>query len=292
MTSRSLLSGLIGTGITRSLTPPMHEREGARHGVAYVYRVLDLDLLRRAPESVGELVRCAQALGYDGLNITHPCKQLVIPHLDELSPDAAAIGAVNTVVMRDGRTVGHNTDCSGFAHGFTRGLPGAPTGRVTQVGAGGAGAAVAQALLGLGTEQLVVVDHDDGRGADLAAGLGRRFGAARVRAAAVDELAALVAASDGVVNATPVGMADHPGTPFPTSLLCPRHWVADIVYRPLRTQLVQEAEALGCRVLTGAGMAVFQAVDAFTLITGLEPDADAMLAHFGELVAAEAATPC
>lgn len=290
MTARSLLGGLIGTGISRSLTPPMHEREGARHGAAYVYRVLDLDQLGLEPGAVGDLVRCARTLGFDGLNVTHPCKQLVIPHLDELSDDARGIGAVNTVVFGEGRAVGHNTDCSGFAHGFTRGLPGVEVRRVVQVGAGGAGAAVARALLGLGAEQLVVVDSDTTRAHELAGRLAGRFGPERVCTASTTELGTLLAAADGVVNATPVGMAAHPGTPFPTSLLDPRHWVADIVYRPLRTRLVEEAEARGCRVLTGAGMAVFQAVDAFRLITGLEPDADAMLAHFAELVDAESAS--
>src|SRR3954454_18802367 len=126
--SRSFLAGLIGSGIGPSLTPPMHEQEGQELGVRYVYRRFDLDELGLPPEAVGDLLAAARTAGYDGVNVTHPCKQLVIPHLDDLSPDAAARGAVNTVVFADGRAVGHNTDWSGFARAFDRGLPDAPLG--------------------------------------------------------------------------------------------------------------------------------------------------------------------
>src|SRR5215211_1485412 len=128
--SRSFLVGLIGTGIGPSLTPLLHEREADELGVRYLYRRLDLDELGLPPTAVGDLLAAARAVGYDGLNITHPCKQLVIEHLDELSPDAEALGAVNTVVLRDGRAVGHNTDWSGFARAFDRTLPEAPLDRV------------------------------------------------------------------------------------------------------------------------------------------------------------------
>ncbi|HCA84848.1 MAG TPA: shikimate dehydrogenase, partial [Streptomyces sp.] len=149
MTASSYLTGLIGSGIGPSLSPALHEREADRHGLRLLYRTLDIDLLGTGPESVGDLLRAARAVGFDGLNITHPCKQLVIEHLDELAPEAAALGAVNTVVLRGGRAIGHNTDVTGFAQSFARGLPAAPTRRVVQLGAGGAGAAVAHALLNL-----------------------------------------------------------------------------------------------------------------------------------------------
>src|SRR5262245_52758999 len=125
MTGRpqSLLAGLIGYGIQGSLTPAMHEQEGAAQGVRYVYRRIDLQVLGIAAEALPELLTAAERMGFDGLNITFPCKQAVIPHLHELSEDAAALGAVNTVVLRGGRRIGHNTDASGFAEGFRRGLP-------------------------------------------------------------------------------------------------------------------------------------------------------------------------
>lgn len=290
LTTESYLIGLIGDGVLPSLTPAMHEREGAAHGLLYLYRPIDIAALGLAPESVGDLVRAARNLGYNGLNITHPCKQLVIEHLDEVDPNASRLGAVNTVVIgADGRTVGHNTDFSGFLSAFRAGLPDAALGRVVQLGAGGAGSAVAYALLTAGVEHLSIVDVDPARAESRAAELSALFPGASVEARTTAELASLLEAADGVVHCTPTGMAAHPGTPFDTSLLTPRHWVADIVYRPIETQLVRDARAAGCRVLDGGRMAVGQAVDAFRIFTGLEPDAERMRDHFLELVEEETA---
>ncbi|MGW1271959.1 shikimate dehydrogenase [Streptomyces sp. NPDC002491] len=279
----SYLVGLIGSGVGPSLSPALHEREADRQGLRYVYRLIDIDVLGVRPEAVGDLVRAARDLGFDGLNITHPCKQLVLPHLDALAPQAEALGAVNTVVFRDGRAVGHNTDVTGFAASFARGLPDVPLERVVQLGAGGAGAAVAHATLTLGTERVTVVDALPERAAELAASLNRRFGPERGAAAAPDRLTELLASADGVVHATPTGMAAHPGLPFPAQSLHPGLWVAEVVYRPLETELVRTARAAGCAVLDGGGMAVFQAVDAFRLFTGREPDSAGMLADFARL---------
>lgn len=287
MDSTSFVVALIGAGVGPSLTPPLHEREGRRHGLSYVYRTVDITALSIAPEEAGNLVDAALTLGFDGLNITHPCKQLVISHLDELAPEAETLGAVNTVVFTDDKAVGHNTDVTGFAESFARGLPDAATRTVVQVGAGGAGAAVAHALINLGTERLLLADLDPERASSLAGSLRNKKGEHRVEQVDVAHLPEAVAAADGIVNTTPLGMATHPGSAVAPELLRPHQWVADIVYRPLRTQLLRDAEAAGCRVLTGAGMAVFQAVDAFALITGRKPDADAMFADFEDLVSQE-----
>lgn len=278
------LVGLIGTGIGPSLSPPLHEHEADASGVRYLYRRLDLDELGLQPTEVGRLLAAVRLTGFDGLNVTHPCKQLVLEHLDELSDDAAALGAVNTVVFRDGRAIGHNTDWSGFARSFDRGLPDAPLDDVVLLGAGGAGSAVAHALLSLGTERLTVIDLDGDRAAELAGALGARFGAGRAVSGDLALLPGALPRADGLVHATPTGMAGSPGLPLPAELLRPDLWVADIVYRPLETELVRTARELGCRVLDGGGMAVFQAADSFRLFTGIEPDAERMLAHFAELV--------
>ena len=283
-TSQSFLTGLVGAGIGPSLSPAMHEQEADELGLRYLYRRIDLDRLQLPPESVGDLVAAAQLAGYDGLNITHPCKQLVLRHLDALTPDAEALGAVNTVVFGDGRAVGHNTDWSGFARAFDRGLPEARLDSVVLLGAGGAGSAVAHAMLTLGTARLTVLDVDAGRARALAASLEGRFGPDRAVGGAADDLATTLPAADGLVHATPTGMAAHPGLAVAAELLRPGLWVADIVYRPLETALVRAARAAGCRVLDGGGMAVFQAVDAFRLFTGIEPDSDRMLRHFATLV--------
>lgn len=280
----SVLVGLIGQGIQASRSPALHEREGAEQGLRLVYRLIDLDPLGLDAQALPELLTAAERMGFAGLNITYPCKQAVIPHLTALSEDAQALGAVNTVVLRGGARIGHNTDCSGFAEGFRRGLPGVARARAVQLGAGGAGAAVAHALLAEGVQRLAIADTEAPRAAALAAALRAQFGAGR--AVAVDDLAEEVAAADGLVNCTPVGMTKLPGLPLPAALLHPRLWVAEIVYFPLETELLRRARALGCRTLDGGGMAVFQAVGAFRLFTGREPDAARMLRHFAEMSAA------
>jgi shikimate dehydrogenase len=278
------LVGLIGAGIQASRTPAMHEREGEAHGLRYVYKLIDLEVLGLGADVLPDLITAAERMGFDGLNITHPCKQAIIPLLTDLSPDARELGAVNTVVLRDGRRIGHNTDWWGFAESFRRGMPGARLARVVQLGAGGAGAAVAYAALKLGVEELIVIDLDAERAARLAARLCARFGAGRV--VATTDIAPALTQADGLMHATPTGMAKHPGLPLPASLLRPDLWVAEIVYFPLETELLREARRIGCRTLDGSGMAVFQAVEAFRLFTGIAPDPQRMLRHFAPLGAA------
>jgi shikimate dehydrogenase len=278
MSKPSFLVGLIGSGIQASRTPAMHEREGDEQGVRYTYKTIDLDQLGLDTKALPELLLAAERMGFAGLNITHPGKQAVIPLLDELSPDAEALGAVNTVVLRGGKRRGENTDCSGFATAFSRTMQGAPLARVLQLGAGGAGAAVAHALLTLGVQRLTIQDVDPGRAAALADRLSGRFGSERT--VACTDLPAAVSAAQGLVNCTPIGMLAHPGMPLPAALLHPALWVADIVYFPLETELLRTARALGCRTRDGGGMAVFQAVEAFHLFTGIAPDAERMVRHF------------
>ncbi|MBP0447709.1 shikimate dehydrogenase [Roseomonas sp. SSH11] len=277
----SALLGLIGHGIGLSRTPAMHEAEAEALGLRCVYRLIDLAALNLGVEALPELLLAAERMGFTGLNITYPCKQAVIPLLDELSEEAKALGAVNTVVLRDGRRVGHNTDSSGFAEGFRRLLPGAPLACVVQLGAGGAGSAVAHALLAMGTGQLILFDHEAARARSLAQALCARFGTGRAHTGA--ELEQALAGADGLVHATPTGTAAHPGLPLSARLLHSRLWVSEIVYFPLDTELLRQARERGCRTAHGGGMAVFQAAHAFRLFTGLEPDAARMEAHFAGL---------
>ncbi|WP_201859965.1 shikimate dehydrogenase [Microvirga soli] len=277
----SVLVGLVGNGIQASRTPRLHEKEGAEQGLRYIYKLIDLETLSLDAGALPEILTAAQRLGFAGLNITHPCKQAVIPLLDELSPDAAALGAVNTVVLKDGRRIGHNTDWWGFFESFHRELPDVRIDRVVQFGAGGAGAAVAHALLSLGAGEITLVDTDQVRAQDLAAGLRERFGEHRATAGAAT--LDLMAAADGIVNTTPLGMAKYPGMAVQADLLRPDMWVADIVYFPMETELLRQARVRGCRTMSGGGMAVFQAVGAFRLFTGFEADAERMLRHFSEM---------
>ncbi|HEX5910338.1 MAG TPA: shikimate dehydrogenase [Thermoleophilaceae bacterium] len=270
---------LVGTGIERSLSPALHEREGALLGFDYEYRLIDLPAV--AP--IGEVVERCRWDGLRGLNVTHPFKQLVLDALDRLSPEAAALGAVNTVVFGPHGAEGHNTDTTGFRDAFAAGLPGAAIDRVVVVGAGGAGAAVAYALLGLDAGQVRVVDRDRERAAELVAKLDEHFGAGR--AVAADSVA--LDDADGVVHATPTGMGGGSRSAIDPAWLHPRLWVAEVVYVPLDTQLLRDAREAGCTTLDGGGMVAAQAAGSLELFTGAAPDRERMTAHMAELVAGQ-----
>jgi shikimate dehydrogenase len=285
--------GLVGQGVGPSLTPEMHEREALRQGLRYAYKTIDLSDDRVDPGHLRRLLDFAVELGFDALNVTHPVKQLMVPLVDHLSPRVEAIGALNTVLVRDGVTHGHNTDVTGFAEALTGGLPDAELDRVILLGAGGAGTAVAHALAELGVKELFVVDPDQARARRVVDSLAHKGGAVGLEVADPASVPTLIPAATGLVNATPVGMAAHPGTPLDPGLLHGELWVSDIVYRPLMTELLRAASARGCRTLSGAGMAVHQAADAFELVTGRAADRKAMSTDFEDLVAHEvgAATP-
>lgn len=274
-TPKAIKIGLIGRGITSSLTPIMHETEGSRLGLAYRYDLIDFDRLGLEDAELGTMVELARDMGYSGLNVTYPFKQAIIPLLASLAPEAAAIGAVNTVVLREGRRVGHNTDCWGFAQSLRRGLDHVQVDRVLQVGAGGAGAAVAHALAQLGARRIDIIDTDLARAQALAEAMAASTGVL-AQGLPPGRIGGVIGLAGGVVNATPVGMEKLPGLPFETELLRPHQWVADIIYFPRETELLRRARALGCRVLPGGGMAIHQAVRAFRLFTDVEPDAEEM----------------
>ena len=281
------LVGLVGEGITASLTPALHEAEAAELGLDYEYRIHDLLELDRRAEEIGAILWEARAAGYAAMNITHPCKQLVLGVVDVLEPDAARLGAVNLVVFEEDRTVGHNTDWMGYRDGLVSGLPGASLERVLQVGCGGAGAATAYALLSSGAPHLTLTDTDARRATHLAARMTELFPAQEITTVDPDGLAAAIRHATGVVHATPMGMAHHPGVAYDLDLLAPGAWVSDVVYRPLETELLRGAAERGHPVLDGGRMAVGQACASLRIITGGDPDRDRMDRHFRALITAE-----
>ncbi len=278
---RRVRCGLIGASIRASLSPALHEHEGGLLGLGTSYRLIDLDVLGLGVDDLGEILAAAKAAGLAGVNVTHPVKQAIIPFLDALSDDARRLGAVNTVVFSDGLAVGHNTDWFGFAEAFRRNMGDLPRGLVVQLGAGGAGAAVAHALFSLGVERLLVADTDTSRALALCDILRENWGSDRADVA--NDVVADVAGANGLVNCTPVGMAKYPGLPIAKSALRPELWVGDIIYFPLETALLAAARHLGCRTMDGGGMVVFQAAEALRLFTGVTPDTKRMLAHFETL---------
>jgi quinate/shikimate dehydrogenase (NAD+) len=278
------LVGLIGANIEKSLSPLLHEDAFAAAGIRGHYHLMDLE--RLPGRTLAELLGAAGTAGFAGVNVTYPCKEAVLPLLDDVSAEARQIGAVNTVTIdKNRRTTGYNTDRVGFRLSFEealgRGAVAAKT--AVLVGTGGAGRAVAFALCDLGAARVLVYDTDARRAAALVADVTLHIGAGRCRA--IDAVAPALADAAGVVNATPIGMLGFPGIPVPVEAVAPRHFVADIIYTPLDTALVKAARARGARVLTGGGMCVFQAAEAFRLFTGIAPDIGRMKRMFAEAVA-------
>jgi quinate/shikimate dehydrogenase (NAD+) len=275
---RRFLLGLIGYPIALSASPAMHESAAAALGAHCHYQLIEV--AGAGQSELRALLDGVRRLGFAGVNVTFPYKEAVVPLLDELSPDARAIGAVNTVVVRDGRLVGYNTDTSGFGRAVRDLVVGSAHGPVALIGAGGVGKAIAFALAGLGVAELRIVDTDRAKAAQLATQLADRQ-AIRIADDVEDALRGAV----GVVNATPVGMLPNLGTPVPDALLHRGLWVADAVYSPLWTPLLVAAQAKGAAVLTGRELAVYQAADAFELFTGLKPSAAEMANAFDAVMA-------
>jgi len=264
--SKRMLVGLLGANIGQSLAPALHEDAAAAAGMIGHYHLMDVDGPR--PRTLPELLAAVRTAGFAGVNVTFPFKEAVIPLLDAVSPEAAEIGAVNTVVFdAAGRSTGHNTDRSGFRAAFIAAF-GADAVRgkaVLQLGAGGAGRAVAFALRDLGVASLRLYDRDVQRARNLCADLG---GNCEV----LDAPEPAAASVAGIVNATPIGMTGHDGLPMTPEIVQSHQVVADVIYTPLETEFLKAAKAKGARTMGGAGMCVHQAVRAFELFAGRTPD--------------------
>ncbi|MBR0786808.1 shikimate dehydrogenase [Bradyrhizobium iriomotense] len=276
--SKKLLTGLIGAPIAHSASPAMHERAAEALGLRGHYQLIEVAGADTA--GLAMMLEGVRRLGFAGVNVTFPYKEAVVPLLDELAPAAARMAAVNTVVVKDGRLIGHNTDTTGFARAVAPLL--APTGNaVAVIGTGGVGKAIAFALASLKVTDLRIFDSEPARAEKLAALLARH-GGARVARSVEDALDG----ATGLVNGTPVGMLPNRDTPVPASLLRENLWVADAVYSPLITPLLAAAKAKGAKIMTGRELAIYQAADAFELFTGLAPSTEVMGEAFDEVMAA------
>jgi len=256
----------------------MHERAAEALDLHCHYQLIEIPGARR--QDLQLLLEGVRRLGFAGINVTFPYKEAVLDLLDELSPGAARIGAVNTVVVRDNRLIGHNTDTSGFARAVTQFVTISPHGAVAVIGAGGVGRAIAFALADLGVAEVRIFDCEPAKAARLAGQLGQR-----VKATVADSVEDALRGVAGMVNASPVGMLPSLDTPVPDTLLHPGLWVVDAVYSPLWTPLLTAARAKGATVMTGRELAIHQAVDAFELFTGYAPSASEMGMAFDSVMA-------
>jgi shikimate dehydrogenase len=282
------LLGLIGAKIGRSVSPAMHEEAARALGIDLRYHLIDTDVLGHAASDLKHLLDGVRRVGFTGVNITHPFKEAVVQHLDAVEGAAAALGSVNTVVIRDGRLTGHNTDYTGFIAGWRRALQAVKPGCAALIGAGGVGRAMAHGLVALGATSLRLTDIDAGRARALAIEL--RAAHPKIAIDVAPDARAAAQGADGIVNATPVGMHAYPGNPVPSASLSGIKWASEAIYTPLETEFVVAARRGGAAVMTGQELAIGQAVDAFALFLGRPAPIEAMRATFLQRTQAAAAT--
>ena len=256
----------------------MHEQAAKALGLCCLYRQIELDEASEA--ELHAILDRVRRLGFSGVNVTFPYKEAVVGLLDELAPAAAAMGAVNTVVVKDGRLIGHNTDTTGFARAAAPLVEASRHGPVAVIGAGGVGRAIAFALVGLNVSGIHIFDTERARAEKLASLLPARTGIL-----VADCVEAALEGAVGLVNGTPVGMLPSRATPVPPALLHEGVWVADAVYWPLMTPLLMAAQEKGARIMTGRELAIYQAADAFELFTGLGPSVEVMGDAFDRVMA-------
>jgi shikimate dehydrogenase len=278
MRAQPLLLGLIGSPIKSSAAPAMHEAAAEALGLRAQYRLIEIPGADTA--KLRAMLEGVRLLGFSGVNVTFPYKEAIIPLLDALAPGAAAIGTANTVVVRDGTLTGHNTDATGFAGAFKSVLGSPGDAPVALIGAGGVGRAIGFAMAEVGARALRIFDSDATKAQALAARLSDRL---ETRVCA--DVAEALKGAGGVINGTPIGMLPNRGSPVPAELLRKEMYVADAVYTPLWTPLLNAARAAGCRVMTGRELCIHQAADAFRLFTGFEPSRERIGAAFDAVIA-------
>jgi shikimate dehydrogenase len=259
------LVGIIGWPVKHSLSPPMHNAAFAELGLEWAYVPLPV-----YPDHVAEAVRGLRGLGFAGANVTVPHKQAVLAHLDDVSRAAQVIGAVNTIVVRDGSLYGDNTDASGFITslhevGFD------PDGTYCALlGAGGAARALAHGLADAGALQVCVYNRTFSRARELCRDMSKFYSDVRFEPASLGDLTAIADDTDLVVNATSLGMwPDTETSPWPREAPVPGHLtVCDLVYNPQETLFLAQARAVGAETVNGLGMLVHQGAAAFEMWTG------------------------
>ncbi len=265
LTGAARLAGVLGWPVSHSRSPLLHGTWLARHGIDGAYMPLPV-----APADFAQAVRSLAALGFRGANVTIPHKEAAFALCDARDAAAERAGAVNTLVFRDGRILGGNTDGWGFCESLREQAPGwrADAGPAVLLGAGGGARAIAARLLDEGCPRLILVNRSPDRALALAADLG---GPIEVAATPPLDGAALV------VNTTSLGMAGQPPLAIDLSALPAGAVVADIVYVPLETPLLAAARARGLIGVDGLGMLLHQARPGFAAWFGVEPAVDAAL---------------
>ena len=277
LSGRTKLLGVIGHPIGHSLSPRMHNAAFAQDGMGpdgadYVYVAMDVRP-DRLPTAVGGLA----ALGFLGFNVTMPHKEAMLPLVDELDASARLAGAVNTVVAEGDRLRGLNTDGSGFIEACEVAGVSLEGRRVLILGAGGAAAAIAVAVLGAGARQLYIANRTTGRAEELRAKLSEAIPEIEVLTCPLDRTEDAAVEAEIIINATYLGMKKKDPLPLPVETLAGGKVVCDAVYiAGGDTALIRHAKEAGARTVSGDRMLLYQGVQAQRVWTGREPNVEAM----------------
>lgn len=271
---------IFGHPVSHSLSPAMHNSAFSALGLDCAYVAFDI-----SPEEIGKAVQAVRTLGISGVNITIPHKESIIPHLDEIAPDAELTGAVNTVKNDGGKLSGHNTDVGGFLRAVREDLGIEPGGsKVFLAGAGGAARAVMSAFCMNGAERIYVLNRTLDKAQRLASDFGERFTKTSIEAVPFGDVKAIEAAlgkADILVNSTSSGMDGREGLDLPLDKMKKTAAVYDLVYKPRETELVKEARGLGLKAAGGLGMLLYQGALSFEIWTGRQAPVDVMKKALG-----------
>ncbi len=265
---RQLKLGLIGADIAKSRAPDLHRLAGRLCGIAITYDLIQLE--PGLPDAFCDALSKCRTQGYHAVNVTHPFKQRAAQVARPASHQIRRLGAVNTVRLDPtAEPQGFNSDYTGFKRAFESRFPGQAPGAVAIIGAGGAGRAIAFGLADLGAEEIRLFDQERPQSEGLAAALRPQTDARILICDAIEEATTHV---DGLINATPVGMYGHPGTPVPKAMLRTQSWAFDAVYTPIETRFLLDARNAGLEVLSGYELFFYQGVDAFEIFSGVRVD--------------------
>lgn len=264
--------GLIGYPIGHTLSPAMHNRAFEYLDLNYIYLPFPVE-----ENNLKGALRALPALGIVGVNVTLPYKEKVLAYLDEVTEEAELTGAVNTILVKDDRLIGYNTDGKGFIVSLRKGAEIDPRGkRVVIIGAGGAGRAVSIQLAKEGAERIALFDIVFDKAQDLASHIEKYISKVKAKRLREEGLEKEIRGADILINATPVGIKPDDPPPIDPKLLHPNLLVYDLIYNPPKTRLLSQAEEIGAKTLNGMGMLLYQGALAFTIWTGKEAPIEVM----------------
>jgi len=268
--------GLIGLSIQQSSSPAMHEMLGQLYHYPVSYQLHEP--LENTQEAFSATLLEMRATGYRGANITYPFKQLALHHCNSVDTAVKLVGATNTMKISGSEIQGFNTDYTGFISAYRHRMGDQPAGKVLLIGAGGVGRAVAFGLFELGTTEVVIYDLYPASATSLADAINAAgFNASTVTS---EQLAAVAAECDGLVNCTPIGHYKTPGMPISAAAIGPQKWAFDAIYTPIDTEFLQCCANAGMKIVSGFDLFFYQALNAFEIFTGTKPDPEKVMSEY------------